>query len=168
MEKKTTGFWPLLLMLAFFAAGCAPGSQAREPLEVVLVDVVPQRLTLFEQQFRVDVRIRNPNNVPLAITGLKFDLDLNGVRLLQGLSNQSVEVPRLGEAVVSSLASTTTLSLIQQAISLNPDKPFDYKMAGTLFLDSLFQPRLAFKSEGKIDLPKLMGAARENVAPKRR
>ena len=168
MKKKNAGICPLLFMLALSAAGCAPGGQATEPPEVVLVDIVPQRLTLFEQQLRVDVRIRNPTNAPLAVTGLKFNLDLNGIRLLQGLSNQSIEVPRLGEAVVSSRASTTTLSLIRQAVSLNPDKPFEYKMEGTVFLEGIFQPRVTFKSEGKIDLPKFMDAIRKNVSPNQR
>jgi LEA14-like dessication related protein len=69
-------------MFALSAAGCAPGGQATEPPEVVLFDIVPQRLTLFEEQLRVDVQIRNFNNAPLAVTGLKFNLDLNGVRLI--------------------------------------------------------------------------------------
>jgi hypothetical protein len=59
----------------------------------------------------------------------------------------------------------TTLSLIRQAISLNPDDQFEYKMGGTVFLEGIFRPRVTFKSEGKIDLPKFMGAIRKNVSP---
>jgi LEA14-like dessication related protein len=163
MNPKTIRRFAALLLL-FFLAGCA-GVTLERPLQIQLVDVVPQDMTLLEQRMRIIVRIRNPNNQPVAIGGLRFSLTLNKVRLLEALSNKKVAVPRLGEAVTSVSASTTTLTLIRQVLEIDPDKPIDYRLDGTVFLDDAFGSKIPFKNEGRINLPKLLNAGGESLRP---
>ena len=113
--KAMTRFAAAAALIALLS-GCA-GIALERPLQIQLVDVAPQDLTLLEQRLRVIVRIRNPNNRPVAISGLRFSLSLNGVLLLEAVSNRAVEVPRLGEAVTSVLASSTTLGITISPIS---------------------------------------------------
>lgn len=150
--------------LLIFLAGCA-GVTLERPLQILLVDVVPQDMTLLEQRMRIIVRIRNPNNQPVAIGGLRFSLTLNKVRLLEALSNKKVRIPRLGEAVTSVSASTTTFTLIRQMLEIDPDKPIEYRLDGTVFLDDAFGTRIPFKNEGRINLPKLLNAGGKSLGP---
>ncbi len=157
-------FISTLLSMIFLLAGCA-GVALERPLQIHLVDVVPQDMTLLEQRMRIIVRIRNPNNQPVAIGGLRFSLTLNKVRLLEALSNKKVEIPRLGEAVTSVSASTTTLTLIRQMLEIDPDKPIDYRIEGTVFLDDAFGSKIPFRSGGRINLPKLLNAGGKSLSP---
>ncbi len=161
--KAMTRFAAAAALIALLS-GCA-GLALERPLQIQLVDVAPLDLTLLEQRLRVIVRIQNPNNQPVAISGLRFSLSLNGVLLLEAVSNRAVEVPRLGEAVTSVLASTTTLALIRHALEIDPDKPIQYRLGGTVFLQDIFGSRIPFKNEGRINLPKLLGAGGGNLTP---
>ena len=145
------------LVLAFFLAGCA--GAPTNPLEVHLVDIAPVRIALFEQRLRIDVRIKNPNNAPVRISGIKLTLALNDVRLLSAMGNQTVEVPRLGEALASVAGSTTTDALIRQLLALDPDKPLRYRLSGTIYFEDAFSTSAPFNSAGEINLPKLFGAS---------
>ena len=157
-------FSSTLLSVLFLLAGCA-GVTLERPLQIQLVDVIPQDMTLLEQRMRVIVRIRNPNNQPVAISGLRFSLTLNKVPLFDALSNKKVAVQRLGEAVTSVSASTTTFKLIRQALEIDPDKPIDYCLDGTVFLDDAFGSRIPFQNKGRINLPKLLNAGGNSLSP---
>ncbi len=159
MIRRFAALLPLI-----FLAGCA-GVTLERPLQIHLVDVVPQDMTLLEQRMRILVRIRNPNNQPVAIGGLRFSLSLNKVRLLEALSNKKVEIPRLGEAVTSVSATTTTLTLIRQVLEIDPDKPINYRIEGTVFLEGVFGSQIPFKNEGRINLPKLLNTGGESLRP---
>ncbi|MCA9422181.1 MAG: LEA type 2 family protein, partial [Nitrospira sp.] len=43
---------------------------------------------MFEQRLQVDLRVRNPNDFDLEVTGLDFTLHLNDQRLARGLTNK--------------------------------------------------------------------------------
>lgn len=162
---RRVGAFARLAMLVLLA-GCA-GLALDQPLQVQLVDIVPMEMTVLEQRMRVSIRIRNPNNQPVAISGLRFSLTLNRISLLDAVSNQAVNVPRLGEAVTTLPASTTTFALIRQALEIDPGKPIDYRLEGTAFLADAFRSRLPFLSEGQINLSRLFGAE-GNPAPGQR
>jgi LEA14-like dessication related protein len=150
--------------LRMVMGGCV-GITLEKPLQIPLVDLIPQEITVLEQRMQIKVRIRNPNNQPLVINGLRFSLDLNKIRLLDAVSNQTVKIPRLGEAVTTVSGSSSTLNLIRQALEVDPEKPMDYRITGTVFLEDAFGSRIPFKNEGRIDLPKLLAPGNKLVAP---
>jgi LEA14-like dessication related protein len=84
-----------------------------ESPEVLLVNVTPLDTTMFEQRLQVDLRVRNPNNFDLEVTGLDFTLHLNDQRLARGLTNKAATIPRLGDSVVSVETTTSTLDVIR-------------------------------------------------------
>ncbi|HBP89051.1 MAG TPA: hypothetical protein DD706_15295, partial [Nitrospiraceae bacterium] len=60
-----------------FLIGCnslpALSVQPESP-EVLLVNITPLDATMFEQRLQVDLRVRNPNDFDLEVTGLDFTL----------------------------------------------------------------------------------------------
>jgi hypothetical protein len=136
--------------------GCAHTRWDDLPPDVYVIDIVPLTSTAFEQRMQVDLRIRNPNNFAFAVDGIRFVLDLNGRRFARGLGNDRVTVPRLGEAQVSVITTTTLLDWVRQfAVLLEPSGPkdLDYRVEGRLFLaDDLFG-HVDFDSSGNLSDP---------------
>lgn len=129
----------LALATLLAGGGCASLGLGAEPIEVNLVGLAPLPSTAFEHRLRVDLRLRNPNPRAYRIDGLRFRLDVNGQRLASGQSDVEAELPRLGEVVVSVIATTTLLDLVHQILVLSArseaeQTQFDYALRGRLFL----------------------------------
>jgi LEA14-like dessication related protein len=124
----------LLLMLLVGAAGsgCAGWFAKAEAPEVLVADIAPLDSTAFEQRLRVDLRVRNPADTELHVTGIDFRLELNGKRLARGLSNKEFSVPRLGEAVMSVETSTSTFDVLRQVLGLRTTQDVTYAISGVL------------------------------------
>jgi hypothetical protein len=135
----------LACFLLVATAGCASWFMKGEPAEVLVVNVTPLEVTALEQRLQVDLRIRNPNDFDLAVTGIDFTLNLNGKRLARGLSNKDFRVPRLSDAVVSVETSTSTFDVVGQLLNLSRDQDLSYNIAGLLHLKD---GRLAFDNSG--------------------
>lgn len=128
-----------------------------ESPEVLLVDVTPLDTTMFEQHLKVDLRIRNPNNFDLEVTGLDFTLHLNDQRLARGLTNKASTIPRLGDSVVSVETTTSTLDVIRQLLNFRDHQEITYEVHGVLHLQGT---RLPFENKGVlIDTTPLSGTA---------
>lgn len=131
--------------------GCAALDET-EPPRVTLSDIRMLEGGLFEQRFQVDLRIRNPNDFDLAIDGLTFALELNGSDFADGVSDQRVTVPRLGEAVVAVTASTTVLHMVQQALRLGERADLEYRLSGDVFLAGLARRTVPYERSGRLQL----------------
>ena len=66
-----------------------------KPPEVLVTNVTSLEGTAVEQQLQGDLRIRNPNEFDLFVTGIDLTFNLNGIRLARGLDNTTITVPRL-------------------------------------------------------------------------
>lgn len=131
--------------------GCAALDETKPP-QVTLSDIRMLQGGLLEQRFQLDLRIRNPNDFDLPIDGLAFALELNGQEFADGVSNQRVTVPRLGEAVVPVTASTTLLHMVQQALRLGERADLDYRLSGDVFLAGLTRRAVPFERSGRLQL----------------
>lgn len=116
-----------------------------ESPEVLLVNVTLLDTTMFEQRLQVDLRVRNPNNFDLEVTGLDFTLHLNDQRLARGLTNKAATIPRLGDSVVSVETTTSTLDVIRHLLNIREHQEVTYQVAGVLHLQST---RLPFEHKG--------------------
>ncbi len=135
-----------LTCIVFVAmAGCASWFMKGEPPEVLVINVMPLDATALEQQLQVDLRIRNPNDFDLLVTGIDFTLNFNGKRLARGLSNKDLTVPRLGDAVVSVETSTSTFDVVRQLLGFSRNQDLSYDITGLLHLKD---GRLPFDSSG--------------------
>lgn len=122
-----------------------PPSLQTESPEVLLINIIPLDTTMFEQRLQVDLRVRNPNDFDLEVTGLDFTLSLNEQRLARGLSNKSSTIPRLGDAVVSVETTTSTLDVMRQLFNFRKDQDLTYQVSGVVHAQGL---RLPFEHKG--------------------
>ncbi len=103
-------------------------------------NVKPLGGTLFEQHVQVDLRVRNPNDFDLEVTGLDFTLQLNDKRLARGLASQAVTIPRLGDAILRVETTTSTLDVLSQLLNLASGKNVTYQITGVLHLHDIPLP----------------------------
>ena len=133
------------LWVALALPGCASWFMKGESPEVLVTNVTPLEASAFEQRLQVDLRIRNPNDFDLTVTGIDCRLDLNGNRLARGLGNKELVVPRLSDAVTSVETSTSTLQVVRQFLSFSNDQPLSYHVTGVLYTK---EGRLPFENSG--------------------
>jgi LEA14-like dessication related protein len=131
-------------------AGCAALGQQIEPPEVFVVDLHPLQGGKFEQRFRIELRLQNPNDFELKIDGLDFELDLNGTRLTRGLSNEAVTIPRLGDAIVAVSATTTVFDLARQLVNAPSLEGVEYELRGRLYLSDPPRGAVEFHRSGRL------------------
>lgn len=131
-------------------AACA-GLLRPEPPEVRLAGLAIEEIGLFEQRYRVTLRLRNPNAFALRIEALRFDLSLNGRAFADGASARGFEVPAKGSeraevVVVSDLAAVLDLigpwlrgesgalgyRIAGEADLANRSRPVPFERSGTL------------------------------------
>ena len=134
-----------------------------EPPEVIVTNITPLETTAFEQRMKVDLRISNPNDYDLRVTGMDFKLDVNGKQLARGLSNKELVVPRLATAVTSVETSTTTFDLIRQAFGMSHKQELAYEIKGVLHLSD---GHLPFENSGTVlEKGPLPGSSPSSTSP---
>jgi LEA14-like dessication related protein len=141
---------------ALVLGACAPGDDIIPPT-VRLADLRPLSGGLLEQRFRMDLRVSNPNNFELDIDGLSVDLDINDLPFATGLSNHSVSVPRLGNALVSVEATTGILELARQLFGLAQSGNLTYRLDGIVYLGGIGGGSVPFEQSGSLDLGSTVG-----------
>ncbi len=101
---------------------------------------------------RVELDIGNPNNFDLPLEGLTFTLDLNDRPLVEGFSNESVVIPRLGEARLTVFASTSLLDILRQVMALGDGEALSYRLSGRAYLAGLARASVPFETGGTLEL----------------
>jgi LEA14-like dessication related protein len=143
--------WLVLSLAVLLLNACAYlPTNVQEP-RVHLVGLQLQSAELFEQRYRLKLRIQNPNDFALNIRGVDFRVDLNNERFAEGVSNQGVEVPGYGEAVMEVDVSSSLWSLARQLRDMGErePKPIDYRLHGRLALEGR-AATIGFESSGEI------------------
>jgi LEA14-like dessication related protein len=149
MTAKTGCRLTALLFLLVFSA-CT--SFNMEKPRVFVEDIQPIGGGLLSQRFLIVLRLQNPNDRDLHVSGLDFNLDLNDTRFASGVSNQRVTIPRLGSETVLVEASTSTFDLLVQAFRLSDRPRLDYDLYGRVHIEDSFGGTVPFEDGGEITL----------------
>jgi LEA14-like dessication related protein len=154
----------LALLFVVLLSACATSDPVVPP-QVNLVNIYPGKsLGIFEQQFVVQLRVSNPNNFDIPLDGLSFDMAVNGAHFATGLSNTPVTIPRLSSAIVSVNASASSFDLFRQILNVAESGSVDYKIVGTVLLQSALHGPVPFERTGTLNLrPDARG--RDRLAP---
>jgi len=144
--------WIGLGVLCLLLGGCV-GFGLERP-RVTLSDIEVKDARALEQVFEVKLRIQNPNDTELTISGLAFDVELNDVQFASGVSGERVVVPRFGSAVMTAEAVSGIADILRQIGKLAEGglTSVSYRIKGKIYLGSWLQ-RLAFEEKGEIKLP---------------
>jgi LEA14-like dessication related protein len=132
-------------------------TSAVDPPEVSLAGLGFGEPGLFEQQLKVDLRVRNPNDFDVAIDRVTFKLEVNDKPFADGRTTEGLDVPAQGEAVVPVTIDVPTNDLIDRVVELGTERRLSYRLTGEAQLDSLFFGKVPFHHEGELALPKLPG-----------
>ncbi len=137
-----------LMVGVLFLASCQSisslSSQYKSP-EVLLINITPLDATIFEQRLKVDLRVRNPNDFDLEITGLDFTIHFNEKRLARGLTNQTSAIPRLGDAVISVETTTSTFDVVRQFLNFTDNQDLTYEVNGVVHT---LEAEIPFENKG--------------------
>lgn len=143
-------FFPVLLLLVLVSlSGCTYLPSGTEPPRVHLVGLQLTQVDVFEQRYRLRLRIQNPNDFALNIRGLDFRVDVNGERFAEGVSSQALEVPGFGEAVMEVEVSSSLWSLARQLRDRGTaPEGIAYRLHGRVALEGVALP-VGFESSGE-------------------
>lgn len=103
--------YALLLLTLSACSGLAP----HEPLQINLAGIEPLPSQGMEWRFAVQLRVKNPNDSAIDFNGIALDLEVNQQPLASGVSDQSGQVPRFGEVLISVPVSISAFSIMRQA-----------------------------------------------------
>lgn len=133
-------------------SGCAIFGTAPESPRVSLVSIRPLEMTLTEQRYALQLRIMNPNDTALPVRGLDYSVEVNRRPFAYGVSNQAVDIPALGEAVLDVEVVSSLLDLLRQVQGASDGKPgvLEYRIVGRVSLGRA-AARLPFEYRGELD-----------------
>lgn len=133
-------------------AGCATVDDAKPP-SIQLSNLRLGAGGLLNQELLIEIRIGNPNDFELPLTGLTFQLDVNGQPFADGLSNATVTIPRLGYATVPVTGQTNILSVFRQLMFLGKTDRITYRLHGTAYVGRLgISQSVPYERKGELSL----------------
>jgi LEA14-like dessication related protein len=151
-EHGVKRFVLMVVLSASAACSTLGAGQTVIPPEVRIADLEMLDSGLFEQRFRVTLRVLNPNDFDLPIDGLRFALDLNEQPFARGYTAQGVRVPRLGDATISVEATTSTFDIIRQVLGASHHESLTYALDGTAFVGGYARREVPFEQKGALEL----------------
>jgi LEA14-like dessication related protein len=140
-----------LCLLVLMSCSNLPRNTPR--LDVTLSDITPTEVGLFEQQYKIGLRVQNPSDNAIAIDGFAYQIEINGKPFAHGVSAESTTVPRFGQVVVSATAVSSLSGLVEQIRQLasgSSDK-LRYRITGSFSVS--VGGAIPFDQRGEIGLP---------------
>lgn len=151
-----------LLQWLAVASAAAVGACAGMPTQLLAPEVSVRNVALGKFDLsgldvRVDLRVKNPNDLALPLTGIEYGLILQKVKVAEGRQARSVTLPALGE---TDLPLNLTINLLSTATQLVPlfmnrrtaPKTLSYQVDGRVKLDWWYMPSIPFNKMGEVPL----------------
>lgn len=105
-----------LLLIAVLVSGCA-ALQGRDAPLVRVVSLEPLAGEGLELRFALKLRIQNPDDRPIAYSGVAVELAVDGHGLASGVADQKGVVPRYGESVITVPVTVSAFAALRQLFS---------------------------------------------------
>ncbi|MEW6672388.1 MAG: LEA type 2 family protein [Thermodesulfobacteriota bacterium] len=146
-----------LIVSLLVIKGCAGFGKPLEPPRISLVNILIQKVTLFETTFKIELRVFNTNDVPLTIRGSDCQLRLQGKDFATGVSNERITIPAFETGVVGMSVYSSVVEVVQGLLALPVEEKLEYILTGRVYLEggALVPSSLSFRSEGRISLKDL-------------
>ena len=149
--------WAALLLLLPLAAlpGCAVLSPDFEKPEVQVTALEPlPNNHSGDLRFRIHLRVFNPNNSELALSGLYYTLKLAGHKVVTGTSSNLPVIPAYGQQAISVDASANLMGSFMAAAELLrlQGNTVPYELEAKLGLQRSILPAIRVSKQGNIQL----------------
>jgi len=145
-------------ILSAVLLGLSPGCTAKfNQLEKPKLNLVGFKLVeaqLLEQRYALTFRLINPNDVALPVTGIYYEVELEGKAFATGVNASPVEIPAYGETRVTVEMSTTLLQSMRHLAAIAAAKPenLDFRLKGHLNVNLPMLGKIPFSEAGQINL----------------
>ncbi len=150
----------LAIILLSVISGCATLSGRDAPtVRVAGLSVLPSEG--LELRLALKLRVQNPNEIPLAYSGLSVKLDLDGRGIASGVSNESGEIARFSDQVLTVPVSISAFAAFRQLLagvregradSFTQGKAISYSLSGKLGAGAGQTGATRFSDTGSLDL----------------
>ncbi len=147
--SKASFLW--IIYFAALLSGCASFFGTAEKPRIDIVNIVPEEMGLLKQTYLMELRILNPTDKDLDITGLAVDMEINGQPFARGESNQGLKVERLSTKIVQLEASSGLTNILRQLVAslfYLPALEFTYRLKGSVYAVSP-SSRMPFDERGE-------------------
>ncbi|MEH6564659.1 MAG: LEA type 2 family protein [Halopseudomonas sp.] len=150
MKSRVLGM--LVLLPCLFLQGCAMLMPSYNKPDVRLANVEMLKSNLWEQSFRLQLRVDNPNSKPLPIRGMQYQVYLNDTRLATGVSNNRFDVPAYGsETFELEVRSNLWRHLADLVKLVEKQQAVDYRIEGHISTGLFLAPNIHLKEKGTLD-----------------
>lgn len=121
--RRHDRFRPLFLLFALLAlTGCSALQPDIDPPKLSIDNVRSLPGQSGAPRFAIDLRIQNPNEQSLDIAGIAFDIALQDVDLISGVTNEVPLIEGYAEEVVTLESGLNTIQLIRFLASIGMGK----------------------------------------------
>lgn len=152
----------LLALLLLGLSACAQMTPNFEQpnVEVTTINMLPSQG--MEARFLVGLRVSNPNRIALKVVGMSYDVSLEGIEIIKGVTSDVPTIPAYGSEEFSIPASANlvnSLKLLSRFIAKPKDK-IKYSFGAKLDVGSTLLPALRITDGGEISLSELQNQTR--------
>ena len=150
------------LVLLMVISGCAGLGRTWKPPQMTLVHLEVKEVRALEMVLQVDLRLLNPNDVPIEVKGMDCELSLNGQDFAFGVLKTEMQVPPFGTEVIPITFYSSFLNLARSLIDLERNKTLKLEISGRVHLGNgfLLPSVIPFRTERELSF--------ENLNPRRR
>ena len=140
------------VVLSAILMGCAKPDKLLESPKISIVNIQVQHIKLFETILQIELRITNPNDVPLEIKGIDCNLELNGKKFASGVSDERAEIPPFRSAIIPMTIYSSVFDAFRGLATSRKTQDLHYKIAGKVHLTRgvMFPAVIPFASEGTL------------------
>ena len=141
----------VLFAACMFLHACATMSGPKP--DVAIMNLLFTEVTLMETSMELVLRIDNPRSEALVLDGASYRVYLNGTDIGTGMSDETIEVPRLGSATQRVTFRLSNFSMIRKIQSLVESQRFDYRIESNFYVkDFGIRRTLEVTREGRFDV----------------
>ena len=162
MRKTTMGSIAATLLLAGLMSGCAGLGKSIESPRISLSNIQVLESKGLETAFLIHLRVMNPNDMDLDITGVDCDLEINGKPFAYGLSNTQVKIPAFGSETLPVTVYSSVIDIIKGLFGLQQREDLSYQVKGRVRMagGGLMPSTLPFDSQGTVSIKDLAAGRR--------
>jgi LEA14-like dessication related protein len=138
-------------------ASCASLGPKLVAPELSLLGIQIMSADMFAQQFKVRVKVENPNDLEVAVRGLEYEIFLMGDSFAEGTSESSFVLPAKGEAEFDMIVKTNFVSSLGRLVSRTGGGKLEnvpYQVTGKLMLEKGVMRTIPFSHAGTVDFTK--------------
>ena len=122
--------------------GCAAMHALKENPRVSVADVRVRDIKPMETVFQLELRIQNPNDVPIDLYGINCEMEVDGRHFASGIADANQTVPAFGTTTVPVSVYASVLDMVSSVVDLiqtseaasSRGKPVAYLLKGTVIV----------------------------------